>query len=394
VDYVGAGTVEFLLDGNGHDVYFLEMNTRLQVEHPVTEMITGLDLVELQLRAAAGEPLGVAQQNITPDGHAIEVRLYAEDPAVGFLPQTGTVLDFEVPTREGVRVDAGIEQGSVVSPHYDPMLAKLIVHAADRDTALERLTEVVRATRLFGLRHNLEWLGDLLADPAVRADEVTTSWLDSWGWTEPAVPDAALAVGVAALATARRDHHPDPTVSPWEALGARRTGAGGWHVAVRDRDTDHALQVRRTTDGAAEVVLLEDLATGASRLLDADGAAAGGSDPDRVWVQAEGRTRLLELVPATRHLDLDAVGGDAALVSPMPGSVVTVDVAEGDHVTAGQTLLVVEAMKMEHPITAPTDGTVVGLSVRAGNAVDAGQALVTVHPNDAPSGRPNAEDGA
>ncbi len=399
VDYVGAGTVEFLLDGNGRDVYFLEMNTRLQVEHPVTEMITGLDLVELQLRAAAGLELGVAQQDVVADGHAMEVRVYAEDPAVGFLPQTGTVLSLAWPEGRGVRVDSGIEQGSLVSPHYDPMLAKLIVHGTDRDDAITKLRAAVYDTELLGVRHNLEWVGDLLDDPAVRADEITTSWLDTWVWDEPAVPQLLLAA--AETATLGDVGRPSPTRSPWDALGPVRNGAGGWVVHLRERETEHRVEVRATGSlGLHDGRLVDDLVLGESSGLEdmplvpplpgRNGVAwHARREGDVMWAHGFGRTRPFTIVPATRHVDLDAVGGDAALISPMPGAVVTVDVVEGDRVTKGQTLMVVEAMKMEHPITAPTDGTVVGLSVAPGDAVQAGEALVTVHPDSAPEARPD-----
>ncbi len=383
VNYTGAGTVEFLLDANGQDFYFLEMNTRLQVEHPVTELITGLDLVELQLRVAAGEPLAIAQGDITPDGHAIEVRVYAEDPAVGFLPQTGTVRSLSWPQADDVRVDSGIENGSEVSPHYDPMLAKLVVHADDRTDALQRLREAVRATSLLGVRTNLEWLGDLLDDPAVKEDRITTAWLDKWAWDEPPAPPSLLAY--AAVTAARRSGPigpPAADTSPFDALGPLRTGGGGWVVHLADRDDVHRLEVRFMTTTMPEVHRTLDLGADEREQLSPPRTARASVIDGRVWVHAEGRTRLLEVVPATRHLDLDAASGDAALTSPMPGSVVTVEVAEGDEVTKGQTLLVVEAMKMEHPVTAPTDGTIVDLAVGPGDAVDAGQALVTVHPTE------------
>ncbi len=387
VDYTGAGTVEFLLDANGEDFYFLEMNTRLQVEHPVTELVTGLDLVELQLRVAAGEELPVAQDEITPSGHAIEVRVYAEDPAVGFLPQTGTVDQLSWPDDEdvpGVRVDSGIAPGSEVTPHYDPMLAKVITHGADRSEALDRLRRALAATSLSGVRTNLEWLQAVLAVPAVVADEISTAWLDGWSWSEPPLDEALLGMVGESLAMAASEQ-PAVTGSPWDHVGPLRTGGGGWVVHVRDRDTEHRLEVR--TDGPDGVIVTvgEDLAAGTGRTLDPGASDVDGwvtVDDDTVWVGGAGQLRQLRRVAATRHLDLGATGGDAALESPMPGSVVSVSVAEGDEVTKGQTLLVVEAMKMEHPVTAPTDGTIVGLAVAAGDPVESGQTLVTVHPHD------------
>ena len=399
VDYTGAGTVEFLLDADGEDFWFLEMNTRLQVEHPVTELVTGLDLVELQLRVAAGQALPLAQEDVVADGHAIEVRVYAEDPAVGFLPQTGTItsLDWPEGTEGGdVRVDSGIEVGSVVGPHYDPMLAKLVVHAPDRATALTRLRTALRRTAVAGVRTNVEWLGDLVGDPEVVTDEITTAWLDQWAWHEPPVRDALLwQAGQTLARTGPPRPAPVAPSSPWDDLGPLRTGAGGWVVHLEDRDTVHRLELRHATAGdGALVAVTEDLASASQRALpdpredlapgDVLGAGWSDTEPDVVWATGLGQARPLRVAPATRHLDLGAAGGDTALASPMPGSVVTVEVAEGDAVTRGETLLVVEAMKMEHPVTAPVDGTVVELAVGVGDAVEAGQPLVTVHPEDAP----------
>ncbi len=385
VGYIGAGTVEFLLDADGEGLYFLEMNTRLQVEHPVTELVTGIDLVEQQLRVAAGEPLALGQEDVTVDGHAVEVRVYAEDPAVGFLPQTGTVRALAWPTGDEVRVDSGIAPGSVVTPHYDPMLAKVVAHGPDRAQALASLREAVAGTVLLGVRHNLEWLGDVLADPAVRDDRLTTDWLDGWPWDEPATPDDVL--GTAAALVVHDDVADESAdgLDPFAVLGPRRPGAGTAVLRLADRDDEHRLEVRLGADGRPAVRRSEDLVAGTGHDVtpdDTDGRRTGVLVDDVVWVHADGRTRALRVLPATRHLDLGAGGRDAALVSPMPGSVAAVAVADGDDVTAGQVLVVVEAMKMEHPITAPVDGTVVGLAVGPGDAVDAGDPLVTVHPHD------------
>ena len=416
VGYVGAGTVEFLLDADGRSFHFLEMNTRLQVEHPVTELVTGLDLVELQLRVAAGQPLSLAQDDVRPEGHAVEVRLYAEDPATGFLPQTGTLVRFDVPAMDGTRLDSGVEDGSVVTPHYDPMLAKLVAHAPDRAEALRRLGALLDRTVAHGTRTNLAWLSALLADPEVRADAVHTRWLDDWGWSEPATPSALLAAAAVALEHAGGD---TTATSAWERLGARRTGGSGWVCTLADRDVEHRVEVVRR-DVGHDVRVSEDLAAGTATshvVLPADGGGwlvldddvrdALSDGPTQVvggthvtttlvdgvaWASGGGDTRVLAHVPATRHRDLDAAGGDAALVAPMPGSVAAVQVSEGEHVTRGQVLLVVEAMKMEHPVTAPTDGTATDLAVAAGDAVDGGQALVTVHPDQPDDGQDDGQD--
>jgi acetyl-CoA/propionyl-CoA carboxylase biotin carboxyl carrier protein len=406
VGYVNAGTVEFLLDADGSSFHFLEMNTRLQVEHPVTELVTGLDLVELQLRVAAGEPLPLAQDDVRAHGHAIEARLYAEDPAVGFLPQTGRLLTFTHPSDPDwqptprLRVDTGVGAGSVVGTRYDPMLAKLVAHGDDRAAALRDLRALVVHTSAFGVRTNLEWLGDLLADPAVVADEVATDWLDGWDWVEPPLPAEALAGAAVALSADRRARRSTATGagSPWDTLGPRRSGSGGWTVRLGDRDRIHPCVVRTGPDGSHEVLVLDDevAGTGATVVVGGDphptddGLAwqAVGREPaftrvegDVVWVLHGGRTRPLTVLPATLHRDLDAVAGATALTSPMPGQVVTVEVGEGDHVLRGATLVVVEAMKMEHPVTAPADGTVTDLAVAAGDTVEAGQALLTVVPD-------------
>jgi acetyl-CoA/propionyl-CoA carboxylase biotin carboxyl carrier protein len=299
----------------------------------------------------------------------------------------------EWPEDEHVRVDSGIRAGGSVTPHYDPMLAKVIVHAHDRAAALERLRRALRRTTIAGVRSNVEWLGDLLADPAVAADEVTTAWLDTWQWREPEIDDALLWQAAQTLAD-DPGQVTDAPISPWEALGPLRPGAGSWIVHLQDRDTVHRLALQADPGGApAAVAVTTDLAAAEQRVLthpfhgvgrdDVTGALWSDDDPDTIWVTGLGRTRGLRIVPATRHLDLGATGGDTALSSPMPGSVVTVEVAEGDAVTKGQPLLVVEAMKMEHPVTAPVDGVVVDLAVVAGDGVEAGQPLVTVHPTDA-----------
>ncbi|MFP5310115.1 MAG: acetyl/propionyl/methylcrotonyl-CoA carboxylase subunit alpha [Actinomycetes bacterium] len=392
VGYVGAGTVEFILGPDGA-FYFLEMNTRLQVEHPVTELVTGLDLVELQLRVAAGQPLGIAQEDVVGSGHAIEVRLYAEDPAGGFLPQTGPVLLFDTPDGPGVRVDAGVATGSEVSRFYDPMLAKLVVHAPDRDTAIDRMTWLTRHTSVLGVTTNLAFLHDVVAHDAFRAGDTTTDFLDTHlpEWQPPATPTSALVAAAVALQTAQEAAG---DTSPWGRLGPWRTGAvGGWRLTLEDGETTHRLEV---SGGRGRYrVRVDDDEPLDAHVLDADGdllrlevggddvtarvavAARDGSDPVRtVWVHADGATRALVVRPATRHVAPGRLAAGAAFASPMPGAVIAVNVAEGDRVTAGQTLVVVEAMKMEHPVTAPTAGTITAVHVAAGDPVEGGAPLL------------------
>ncbi len=386
VDYVGAGTVEFLLADTG-EFFFLEMNTRLQVEHPVTEAITGLDLVELQLRVAAGEPLGLDQADVTSTGHAIEVRLYAEDPASGFLPQLGTVTWFDVPEGADVRVDSGVEAGSEVSRFYDPMLAKVIVHGPDRPSSLQRMAEVLAGTAVLGVTTNVDHLRAVVEHDAFVAGDVSTSFLDDHlpEWHRPAVPAPTIVAAVAAALPARADDDPWVSLGPWRIAGVAghvlRFGDGDDVItAVANRRGDRwSIEVGGTrldadVQAGPDGTLLVDIGGRATR-------ARTSVDGRDVWVHVHGDTRRLSRIPATRHADASELAGGASFTAPMPGAVVKVDVAEGDHVLEGATLVVVEAMKMEHPITAPSAGTVTAVLVKAGDPVAAGQALVGFEPD-------------
>jgi acetyl-CoA/propionyl-CoA carboxylase, biotin carboxylase, biotin carboxyl carrier protein len=411
VGYEGAGTVEFLVAGDtlGQDepeFFFLEMNTRLQVEHPVTELITGLDLVELQLRVAAGEPLGFTQDEVAARGHAIEVRLYAEDPVSG-LPQTGSVHRFAVPAADDVRVDAGIETGSTVSRFYDPMLAKLVVHAPDRAAAIRRMGWLLERTAVHGVTTNLAQLAAIVGHPVFASGELTTGFLDDHlaDWSPPATaPLAPVAAAVALQTRTERACRPGDPHSPWDTLGPYRPGLiGGWRVRFDDGTTHHVLSVagragryRVRTDrdrgDGVDVVLAAGTAAAAADgqlHLEVDGREeaalvtivtdpTGAVDATTVWVHTDGRTAELAVLPATRHADARAATAAAAATSPMPGAVLAVPVEVGDRITAGTTLAVVEAMKMEHPITAAADGTVTAVHVAAGDAVEAGAPLVEV----------------
>jgi acetyl-CoA/propionyl-CoA carboxylase, biotin carboxylase, biotin carboxyl carrier protein len=407
VGYEGAGTVEFLIAGDtlAHErptFHFLEMNTRLQVEHPVTELVTGLDLVELQLRVAAGEPLPFAQADVRADGHAIEVRLYAEDPVSG-LPQTGTVARFTTPVGDGVRIDAGVEAGSTVSRFYDPMLAKLIVHAPDRTAAIRRMSWVLKHTTLHGVTTNLAQLAAIVSHPAFEAGDLTTAFLpDHLGDWRPA-PASALAriTAAVALQTQReRTTRPCDPHSPWDTLGPYRPGlVGGWRLRLHDGEQRHELtvagragryRVRPGADERPRDVVVAGVDAGDERLhLEVDGHDAAafvtvladptrGDDAPAVWVHVGGATTRLELLPATRHADARAAAAAATAVSPMPGAVLAVPVTVGDHVALGTILAVVEAMKMEHPIKAAAPGTILAVHVAPGDAVEAGAPLVEV----------------
>ena len=419
VGYRGAGTVEFLVsDENPDEFFFMEMNTRLQVEHPVSEEVVRvrgqrLDFVELQLRIAAGEPLGFAQADVSLDGAAVEARVYAEDPANGFLPSTGPVLRWREPAGEGVRVDTlllpsqGEERafGSVltirdddgalweglaapdgaqpeITGFYDPMIAKLIARGADRAEALDRLDAALADTVLFGVRSNLGWLRELAAREDVRTGRLTTELIDGLeAWTAPALPEDLAALAAEALA----DVSEDAAAAEHRAAGTAWARADGWRGAgapqpgmrVRVGDEDRIL-----TAPAADAEVDED----AGALAGVNLLAGDPRDPRSAWLHRDGaawqvrrltRAEVVEAAraaAAARRAPAGAASPEAR--TPMPGTVVAVSVATGDTVAAGQELAVVEAMKMEHPVTAAVAG-VVTVHVAEGDAV-AAQALIAV----------------
>jgi acetyl-CoA/propionyl-CoA carboxylase biotin carboxyl carrier protein len=363
VDYVGAGTVEFLIDADKPDeVFFIEMNTRLQVEHPVTEEVTGLDLVELQLRAADGLAL-----DVTPRlrGHAVEARVYAESPERGFLPSTGKVLLFDAPV--GVRVDAAIETGSEVTGFYDPMIAKVIAFADDRATALARLDEALSRTVVLGVETNIAFLRILCRDPRVVEGDLDT------GLIETLLPLEAEKPSQAQLAAAKDAvsgvDEPLRTSALWRELT-------GWRLGAEDAAPAPFLAL---TD-ADEEVELHEVPTARSR-----GAVRAAVDDDgAVWVAEDGRTVRLRPLDRRgrmrRRLSARAAGSAATEPegrAPMPGSVVAVHVRDGESVSAGAPLVSIEAMKMEHPVLAPHDG-VVHLLVAVGDQVRRDQPVARV----------------
>jgi acetyl-CoA/propionyl-CoA carboxylase biotin carboxyl carrier protein len=355
VDYASAGTCEFLLDARG-EFTFLEMNTRLQVEHPVTELVCGRDLVADQLRIAAGELLGFVQGDVQRSGHAIEVRLYAEDAESGFLPATGRIERLRWPTGDGIRVDAGVDEGDEVGGRFDPMLAKIVAHGRDRTDALDRLSRALDETLVLGLTTNLRFLRWLVREPVVRDGLARTDTLDRvWppdDWTERAVvPDDAWRTAAAALAD----------VTPASAW------SGGWRLNA-------APSVRLEAAGQTRVV--EPAMTGDHEALRAD---------DVVHVDVAGRSVAFTIAPPP---DVDRAaraavaheGGPAEIVAPMPGQVRDVHVVAGMVVEAGTPLVALEAMKMEHEVAAPIAGRVTDLRVQAGDQVARGQLLVVVEP--------------
>jgi|TARA_R100000501_G_scaffold13151_3_gene24033 3-methylcrotonyl-CoA carboxylase alpha subunit len=355
VDYVGAGTIEFIADASEglkpDRIWFMEMNTRLQVEHPVTEEITGIDLVEWQLRAARGETLPRTQDQISINGHAVEARLYAEDPATGFLPSTGPLDHFDLPERD-IRVDSGVEQGSVISPFYDPMIAKMIAHAASRDEAIDALKSALGRTAVWPVKSNAAFLYRALENDVFLAGDMTTALIEDAGDTLIPASDPGedmLAEAARRLADARTP--------------AGRQGLRGFRLNAPVR---------------SEIMLQSGSETYPAPIAaaPADGVTAAAIGTETVLVTKAGQSFAIGLPRAGEGAAAGA--GDGAILSPMPGKVIAIDVAEGDSVTAGQRLLVLEAMKMEHSMTAPFDGTVAALNVTEGGQVQVDAVLVRI----------------
>jgi acetyl-CoA/propionyl-CoA carboxylase biotin carboxyl carrier protein len=370
--YRGAGTVEFIVPGTDpSSYYFMEMNTRLQVEHPVTELVTGLDLVEWQLRVAAGEPLAFAQDDITLTGHAVEARLCAEDPARGFLPSGGTVLRLREPEGDGIRTDSGLSEGTEVGSLYDPMLSKVIAYGPDRASALRKLRAALAQTVTLGVQTNAGFLRRLLAHPAVVSGDMDTGLVereaDSLVSTEvpEEVYEAAAAVRLDALRP-RGDGWTDPFSVPdgWRLGGTPKPAV--FHLRVTDPVEHTPRGTHTVTDDSVSVTLdgVRHTFHRAADWLGRDGDAWHVRDHD----------------PVAASLTRAGQAGADSLTAPMPGTVTVVKVAVGDEVSAGQSLLVVEAMKMEHVISAPHAGTVTELDVAPGTTVAMDQVLAVIAP--------------
>ncbi|OBJ82984.1 acetyl/propionyl/methylcrotonyl-CoA carboxylase subunit alpha [Mycobacterium asiaticum] len=391
VDYVGAGTVEFIVSADRPDeFFFMEMNTRLQVEHPVTEAVTGLDLVEWQLRVAAGEKLAFAQDDVELNGHAIEARVYAEDPARGFLPTGGQVLQVIEPSGAGVRVDSSLLADTVVGSDYDPMLSKVIAHGADRGQALARLDRALSQTTVLGVQTNIEFLRFLLADPRVQAGDLDTALLDERlaDFAPLAVPDDVFAaaglyvqwaidrrargnlwatpngwrVGGAAapVRTAMRTPLRSETVSVWGLPGSATVEVGDGETAIATVQLEHG-----------QLVVTLDSVRREYRCAEAD---------RHLWIGDERGTWHIR--EAEEH-KIDRAAGDrpAEVLSPMPGNVIAVQVGSGDEVSEGDVVVVVEAMKMEHALAAPVSGQAEVL-VAVGDQVKFEQVLARFVPAD------------
>lgn len=402
VGYQGAGTVEFIVDGKeglrDNGFYFMEMNTRLQVEHPVTEAITGHDLVEWQLRVAAGEPLPVLQDGLSITGHAVEARLYAEDPERSFLPSTGKLLHLTFPTaaegmiaHRGLRIDTGVREGDEVSPFYDPMIAKVIAHGATRDEALDRLAKGMSETFVAGPKTNAAFLTALVNHPEFRAKRFDTGFIERHGLElgafEHPPSQAAIAAGVHWLIDADLeliDAH-------WRE---RAPGVGDW---VSPYDMGDGFQLggsRKVTLGITidgEDCRIEIVGAGQTRKLYLDGVELSApiaqiplavATTKGVYVIDGGRQTFLSRSDFSARLAKVGLGGDGVIKAPMHGKVTTILVREGDMVAKGDKLLVVEAMKMEHAMLAPFDGIVGALQAQIGEQVGEGAALLLLskHP--------------
>jgi geranyl-CoA carboxylase alpha subunit len=355
IDYVGAGTVEFLVGDGGF--YFLEMNTRLQVEHPVTEMITNLDLVAWQLQIAAGGPLPLTQDAIAFSGHAMEARLYAEDPAT-LLPRTGTVLDWQPASGDGVRIDAGIATGSEIGIHYDPLLAKIVAHGPDRESARKRLAEAIGDTRLLGATTNKAYLLALLALPDFVAGKPTTA-LAANVKIAAAPDEETIALAAATVFRDSIDGEPDP----WRSAGEAR-----WPLVLDEGKRRHQVTVAMLSDGSYQVD---------SHMVNADDLPRAVRDGDTLWLDAGDGARAwqdITYAPA----EPPTAGADGKVPAPIPGRVAKVAVSVGDTVAAGALLAIIESMKIEHAITAPVAGKVTRLAVAEGDQVAARAPLVEI----------------
>jgi len=356
VDYEGAGTIEFIADASeglrADRIFFMEMNTRLQVEHPVTEEITGVDLVEWQLRVASGEPLPKRQEELSINGHAIEARLYAEDPAKGFLPSTGRLERFHIP--DDKRVDTGVEEGATVSPFYDPMIAKIISWAPDRDRAIRDIKLVLDGTAVWPVKSNAGFLYRLLEDYVFLEGEMTTGLIASRGdELIPEIQPTKEMLETAALHLQR------------EYLGVEKAALTGFRLNAQARKT----VLLSTETGPVEARIPDDWF---------DDVWSSAATPTMALVSAKGVA--FAIGQHTPHGEGQASAADGAIIAPMPGKVIAVDVSEGQTVTAGQRLMVLEAMKMEHALTAPFDGVVEGLAVSAGSQVQVEAVLCRVVP--------------
>jgi len=400
VGYVGAGTVEFIAEPDGR-FYFMEMNTRLQVEHPVTEMITGLDLVEWQLRIAAGEPLPLSQDQLEIKGHSIEARIYAENPDKGFLPSVGKLLYLGLPdhvafARGDIRVDGGVRSGDTISPFYDPMIAKLIVWGENRDQARARMIQALADTQVAGVHTNVAFLSRLMSDAAFAASDLDTGLIERQRQTLLPPPQACEASWLAlasAAVLASQSAQGQASQDPWARTDGWRMG-GAYHRDLHWLDGEAARRVTYRLDrtGASFVVdgvdakvewkVQAEVADGAQTLqISWNGRNQSGTvvrDGERFHLFSLGRHVTLTLHDPLAHADDEDVEHAGGLTAPMPGKIIAVQVKAGDKVKRGQPLLVMEAMKMEHTISAPADGTVKEVFFAVGEQVADAAVLISL----------------
>ena len=416
--YVNAGTMEFILDSDRH-FYFLEMNTRLQVEHPVTELVTGFDLVRHQLRVAAGETLGITQEQVTQRGHAIEVRIYAENPQRQFLPSTGTVSTFVEPQGPGVRIDSGIESGDEITQYYDPMIAKLIVYGEDRPAAIARLQRSLAETAIFGVTTNIPLLYDIACHPAFSEGYTHTAFLDEHGLLAPqqdvALPDEVLIAAAlyenqlpSARQPASSDGNPWHTLGPWRMLGEARTFTYLYHeqeytvsltpvlttqlAQSSNNNTSETLKAQNERDLQSWHVRLNGKDQGILQMAIGNSGRMvliRGVRQQRLFIERQTGTIQVSLNGRRYQLALrqppdvevsargsGSLHSQKTLTAPMAGTIVKVQTQDNQQVAARQVLVILSAMKMEHTITAPYDGKVRRVSVKEGDVVKGGAVLV------------------
>jgi 3-methylcrotonyl-CoA carboxylase alpha subunit len=392
IGYVGAGTVEFIANQDG-SFYFMEMNTRLQVEHPVTEMITGQDLVEWQLVVASGGKMPLTQDQLAIDGHAVEVRLYAEDPNRNFLPSTGTLVHLRLPAENAhVRVDTGVREGDTVTPFYDPMIAKVIVHDRDRTSAMRRMAMLMGETEVVGVTTNAALLKALCAHPAFVGGEVDTGFIerhrDALFARMGQADDRAFAIATLARVAEWAPQSHDP----WDQKnGFRLLELGHDEVRWKDGEREVAVIVHRRRDGVLELELPGGTAEANVRRSEEGRLAirlgndtftaavvrrqtADGTDYTAFADGGSQRLRLVDPLDVTQYEAVAA--GEGSVRSPLPGKIIDLKVKAGDPVSRGQPLLVLEAMKMEHTLAAPADGTVKSVRYGVGEQVPEGAELV------------------
>lgn len=393
VNYVGAGTVEFLLAGDG-EFYFLEMNTRLQVEHPVTEMITGLDLVALQLRVAEGHALSMTQEDVVLKGHAIEVRLYAEDPDSDFLPSAGGVALFKTPLGEGIRVDSGIETGGTISPFYDPMVAKIITYGQNRSDAQRKMIQALKDTALIGIKSNRDFLVDVLGHQTFADGCATTTFIsDNFGagsQSQHTISNREYAIAATLLHASRRAAAVDlsggvnPELMNWASNGFLQStyffsGENDHPILVAIRTTGFSA-LSCSVEGEKFGVEISLLAENAAQLrIDGVGEriAFVKSASNELHISTGGIAYVVNELTGGGEGD-DAQSGSGVIKAPMHGKIVSIDVSNGDAVSVGDKVAVLEAMKMQHEITAEVDGTVEEIAAAVGTNIAANDVILVI----------------